>query len=208
MALKFTQLDEALRLERALAKAVSDNDCRAIQDVLAALAVACLPASVLRSNPITRTVGKLRRHDNQAIHKSAHAIVAKWKAILDGPREKSLPASSSLASSPSSSASSSSQQPQQAASVGAFSVTFCDRAENHAGMQMIGDMAAKGFTAEELEVAAASMTQDLSITTEVFHLEELLDDGGASLKEHALTSPCDDFPPPSLWPSTYFGLPA
>ena len=36
----------------------------------------------------------------------------------------------------------------------AYSVTFCDRAENHAGMQMIGSLANRGFSVEELEQAS------------------------------------------------------
>ena len=34
-----------------------------------------------------------------------------------------------------------------------ITITWGDRAENHAGMQMIGDMATLGFTTEDLELA-------------------------------------------------------
>lgn len=55
----------------------------------------------------------------------------------------------------------------------AYSVTFCDRAENHAGMQMIGSLADSGFSVADLEQAQAAADR-LGIAATVHHLHELL----------------------------------
>lgn len=39
-----------------------------------------------------------------------------------------------------------------------FTLTFCETAENHKGMQMIGDIADRGFTKAELDIARAWFT--------------------------------------------------
>eukprot|EP00051_Salpingoeca_urceolata_P009596 m.116333 g.116333 ORF g.116333 m.116333 type:complete len:209 (-) comp16376_c0_seq4:82-708(-) len=40
-----------------------------------------------------------------------------------------------------------------------FTITFGDRAENHVGMQMLGDLAESGFAVSELEAAAATLRE-------------------------------------------------
>ena len=37
----------------------------------------------------------------------------------------------------------------------ATTLTYCDRAENHVGMEQMGELASEGFTLEDLEVAQA-----------------------------------------------------
>jgi len=54
-----------------------------------------------------------------------------------------------------------------------FTLTFCDRAENHAGMQMIGDVAATGFTYKDLKDARENFI-NAGYRTKLIKLDKLL----------------------------------
>jgi|MDSY01.1.fsa_nt_gb hypothetical protein len=159
-----TTTEDVTRLEKALSKAVEEGDAVASEDLLTTIRATCfsLPTELLCRHPITRTVGKLRKHPEASIKEKAATIVRQWKNLLEVPPKKKTASSSSSSSSSSS------------FSFDAYSITFCDRAENHAGMQMIGDLRDRGFSVAELEAAASTLTSQLGVETEVHHLEDLL----------------------------------
>jgi hypothetical protein len=63
-----------------------------------------------------------------------------------------------------------------------FTITFGDQAENHVGMQKIGKMADRGFTAEEL-MQAKGWFEGNGVTTELIELHTLLPENG---REHGV----------------------
>lgn len=54
-----------------------------------------------------------------------------------------------------------------------FTITFGDQAENHAGMQILGQKASEGFTLEDLQTAKAWFEAQ-GVTVELHHLNEAL----------------------------------
>jgi alkylated DNA repair dioxygenase AlkB len=54
-----------------------------------------------------------------------------------------------------------------------FTITFGDQAENHAGMQILGQKASEGFTLEDLEKAKAWFEAQ-GVTVELHHLNDAL----------------------------------
>lgn len=54
-----------------------------------------------------------------------------------------------------------------------FTITFCDRGENHVGNQQIGDLREKGFTFEEL-FEISGVLQTLGIQVELYNLRGLI----------------------------------
>ncbi len=63
-------------------------------------------------------------------------------------------------------------------------LTFGDCAENHRGMQLLGERAEEGFSIEDLE-SAMEGCQSLGLTCELIDLRELLDDGARLEAEEA-----------------------
>lgn len=59
---------------------------------------------------------------------------------------------------------------------GTFTITFCDRAENHVGMQQIGELADRGYNQSELEEIQKRAEQDPNVITELYSLDSVLSD--------------------------------
>jgi len=66
-----------------------------------------------------------------------------------------------------------------------FTLTFGDVAENHTGMQQIGDLAEHGFTKENLEQVKAYF-DNLNVTTKLIHLNKYLPDSIVADDAHIL----------------------
>lgn len=69
-------------------------------------------------------------------------------------------------------------------SVSTFTITFGDQAENHVGMEKIGNAAASGFQLTDLERIHHEMTQR-GYTSELYHLVEMLNTLGNDRRESA-----------------------
>ncbi len=57
-----------------------------------------------------------------------------------------------------------------------FTITYCDQAENHKGMQIIGQMADRGYNLGELELARNNFA-NLGANVEIINLNEYLPEG-------------------------------
>ena len=180
---------DASRLQQCLHKAVLSSNVNLIEETLEDIAGLAFLASDLRASSICREVGKLRKHSDSKIKERAIFIIKRWKKIFEC--EKSAPTSpvpytadQSSSTSTSSSPTSSSSPSMSWSNYEAYSITFCDRAENHAGMQMIGNLCTQGgFQVAELERAAKKLSQLDGIFCHLYRLEELLEDKGESLIE-------------------------
>ena len=57
-----------------------------------------------------------------------------------------------------------------------FTITFCDRAENHVGMQQIGELAESGYDRTDLEKIKRRAERDSKVSTDLYTLDWPLDD--------------------------------
>lgn len=69
--------------------------------------------------------------------------------------------------------------------VDTISLTFGDRAENHAGMQILGSLASEGFTHKDLVDVSSKFTK-IGCKCELIHLNKLLEDPNEATPAHFL----------------------